>query len=387
MEVYILDSLLRRERVVDQFESLIWTERFNKFGDFEMVLRSSRANRTLLKPGVRLAMNMSHRVMTVETVENGVDSEGKTTLNIRGNSIESILDDRVAKAAMGTPTWEITDTPADVVRTIFHDICIAGTLSPYDIIAPTVVEGTFIVPTSNIVEPVDPITVNLPVQTVYKAITDICDIWTLGFRLLRQDNPTILHFDVYAGSDRTSGQTVLRPVIFAPELDNLQNTKELNSIESSKNCAYVFAPNGYMIVYPEGVAPDTEGFDRRVMYIDASDITLAAGPALDAALLQRGKDELAKARTVKAFDGEINQNSQYRYERDYFLGDLVEMRNIDGDANQMRVTEQIFVSDEQGERSYPTLTLNQFINTGSWLSWEANQQWIDFDAEFWDELA
>jgi hypothetical protein len=48
----------------------------------------------------------------------------------------------------------------------------------------------------------------------------------------------------------------------------------------------------------------------------------------------------------------------------------------------MRVTEQIFVHDKEGERAYPTLTLNQFINTGSWLSWETSKKWIDYDADF-----
>ena len=64
---------------------------------------------------------------------------------------------------------------------------------------------------------------------------------------------------------------------------------------------------------------------------------------------------------------------------DYYLGDLVEMRNVDGIANQMRVTEQIFVSDKEGERIYPTLAINQFVSTGSWLSFAPGRSWIDYD--------
>jgi hypothetical protein len=58
---------------------------------------------------------------------------------------------------------------------------------------------------------------------------------------------------------------------------------------------------------------------------------------------------------------------------------MVEQRNTDGVTNKMRVTEQIFVNDKEGERSYPTLSLFQFINTGSWLSWEQNQVWADLE--------
>jgi hypothetical protein len=41
MEVYILDSLLRRTEVVDQFESCIWTERFSEHGEFEIDIKST----------------------------------------------------------------------------------------------------------------------------------------------------------------------------------------------------------------------------------------------------------------------------------------------------------------------------------------------------------
>lgn len=388
MEVYILDSLLRRIDVVDKFESLIWTERFREFGDFQLVVRSTQQSRAQFKNGVQLAMNESYRVMTVETVEDGTDEDGKRILTVTGNSIESILLDRVAKASLAsTGTWDITDTPAAIARKIFHDICVTGVLDPGDKIDfvneamhPKMV-------TSNIPEPIDPIIANLPVQTVYDAIKDICDVWTLGFRLLLDFEMNQLYWDVYSGSDRTSGQTTRPPVIFAPDLDNLTNTKELSSIESSKNVAYVFAKNGSLIVYPEDVDPLVDSFERRVLIVEAQDIELPAGAALDSAMLQRGKEEISKNRAFQAFDGEINRSSQYKYQVDYYLGDLVELQNDDGVANQMRVTEQIFSSDSEGERNYPTLTMNTFINTGSWLS-QRTKTWLDYDADpiTWSEM-
>ena len=235
-------------------------------------------------------------------------------------------------------------------------------------------------PGNTILEPIDPITVDLEPQTVYQAITDICNVWSLGFRLLRNFDQSQLYWDVYAGNNRTTSQKVLPPVVFAPELDNLQNTTELKSIESAKNVAYVYSPAGFLAVYTADVDTTVSGFDRRVLVVNANDIT-ADNTNVQGALLQKGKEELAKNRATQAFDGEINQNSQYKYQRDYYLGDVVEMRNVDGVSNEMRVTEQIFVSDKEGERAYPTLELNVFISTGSWLSWQGNQQWFDLDAD------
>lgn len=382
MELYTLDPLLRRAEVIDKFESLIWTERFQAYGDFQLNIFSDYRARRLLREDTYLAMNNSNYVMRVETVEDDVNSDGQKILIVKGRSMESLLLDRVAYSATTdtttTPKWTITDVPAAVARKIFHDICVTGILDTNDII-PFIYEGTFL-SEDTIVEPIDPITVEMDPTTVYDAIVQISQVWNLGFRILRQYDLSKLWFDIYVGSDRTTGQTLLPAVVFAPELDNLQNTKELISIENAKNVAYVYSPAGFEVVYAAGVDPEIEGLERRVLVVNATDIT-ADNPDVTAALQQRGYEELAKYRTYQAFDGEISQNSQYIYGRDYNLGDVVEMRNVDGVTNNMRVTEQIFVSDKDGDRSYPTMTLNTFINTGSWLSWTSNKAWFDFDTD------
>ena len=385
MEVYTLDSLLRREHVIDRFESLIWTDRYIPFGDFELEVQSTLETRTRLKEGTRLAMTDSLYVMVVETVEDGTSGDGKKTLKLSGRSLEKVLEDRVAAAALvsttTTPVWTIALPPADVARKIFHDICVTGTLDLNDQI-PFIFEGTF-TPASTITEPVDPITVEIEPTTVYDAIKNICETWNLGFRLLRENDMSKVYFDVYTGSDRTTGQSILPPVIFTPELDNLQDTTELTTIVAEKNVAYVFSPAGFQMVFPPDVDGDVEGFERRVLVVNATDIT-SDNPDVTAALIQRGVEELSKNRKYRAFDGEINQNSQYKPGRDYNLGDLVEMRDVDGETNNMRVTEIIYVSDNEGERSYPTLALNVFITTGSWLSWTGNKVWVDYGAtEYW----
>jgi hypothetical protein len=384
VEIYTLDPLLRRENVIDQFESLIWTERFLEFGDFQLDIASTNAARSLLKADTWLAMNESHRVMRIESIEDAADSDNRRMLTVKGRSIESILLDRVVSALLSTwattQKWTFTGPPASVMRKIFHDFCVTGVLSENDVI-PFIVEGSFLSP-STIAEPVDPITVDLDPTTVYDAIKNIGDVWNLGFRILRNYDASQLYFDVYTGSDRTTSQSVLPPVIFTPELDNLENTKELTSIDKAKNTAYVYSPAGFQMVYGLDVDPEVEGFERRVLVVNADDIT-DDNPDVTAALIQRGNEELAKYRTYQAFDGEISQFSQFKYGTHYNLGDIIEMRNTSGVTNNMRVTEQIFVSDQEGERAYPTLSLNTFINTGSWLSWLNNKTWSELTTEEW----
>lgn len=385
MEIYTLDPLRRRQYIIDQFISLIWTERWQAYGDFELDIISTPATRSLLRPDTYLAMSDSNYVMRVESSESDNGSDGSRILKVKGRSMEATLLDRVAKDSTNnlttSPKWNITDVPAAIARKIFHDICVTGILDSADVI-PGIVEGTFM-PSSTIAEPVDPITVSMDPTTVYDGIvSNILNPWELGMRMLRDDTTGSIYFEIYAGSDRTSGNaTGLTAVIFSEELDNLQNTKELTDITKSKNVAYVFSPAGFEKVYGTDVDPAINGYERRILVVDASDVTTGSTSDVPGTLIQRGQEALAASRTFLGFDGEINQNSQYKYGVDYNLGDLVEEHNIDGVASHMRVTEQIFVSDSQGERSYPTLVTNITINTGSWLSWTSDKAWFDFNAD------
>jgi len=546
MDLFILDSQLRRTAVFDQYETLIWTERFSSAGDFELVIPSSLKARSLLTPGTYLAINESTRIMVIETVEDRKDSDGKVYLNIKGPSLESILDARVAKNM--TPNTDVTDVkwyftdvlPAEIAREIFNYVCVEGNIHTEDII-PFYVEGN-IYPPDNIPEPEDPVSLVISPTSVYQAIKEICDIYDLGFRLVRNGDESELMFNIYSGNDRTTLQSTLPAVIFAPELDNLTDVSYLTAVGNYKNVAHVISPNGETFVYANNVDESVSGFDRKVLFVDASDIlypdrsqldplpytitddeaavvravqslinvtdfqssslgkitqmrrlypqdkvnieavinnvysltsseasaiTLAKAAsgvtqdqkdalsrmeasvrlsnsdlsslntmlannanitntnkqyisdaankqqttvmsdektliedliertdsyndAEDAALLpfliQRGKDELAKNTNLVAFDGEIPENSQYVYHRDYELGDLVEIRNSDQVTNQMRVTEQIFASDATGDRAYPTLSIKQLITAGSWYAEPAAEVWDDLvnPADTWE---
>lgn len=397
MYIYILDSLLRRNHIIEKFESLIWTERYAEYGDFELLLPSSYESRRLFSTGSKLVISGSKRVMVVDSAENKSNEDGSTSLLVKGFSLEKMLTGRVAKDTMSDlttePTWDLTGTPGDIVRTMFNDICVLGTLSVDDII-PHITPGN-IFPEDTNTEPQTVITHKQEPKSLYDAIKEVSDLYDLGFRLVRNGDTSQLHFNVYVGSDRTSNQSTLNPVIFAADLDNLKNTVELSTIENYMNVAYVFSPVGSAIVFPEFAGGDITGIERRVLTVIASDIdhpTEEGAPQLTAQeiqdlLTQRGREELSKHRGLTAFDGELYEVESYKYEEDYYLGDLVEMRNRDGATNYMRVTEQIFVSDAEGDRSYPTLSTNEFINAGSWLSWDFYQVWEDMGlTEYWDTV-
>lgn len=470
MDLFILDSQLRRTALFDRYESLIWTERFAAYGDFQLVIHSTLEARNSFSPGTKLAINESTRIMQVETVEDTTDAEGRTILIVKGPSLEDTMNDRIARDVSVVPypedsKWYFNSMlPAAIIRKIFQDICVTGTIHVGDKI-PFYTAGN-IYPADNIPEPATPVSLSVSVTTVYDAIKQLCDIYDLGFRLVRNGDTSQLMFNVYSGNDRTTLQSTLPAVIFSPELDNLSDVSYLTSISAYKNVAYVVSPKMTLTVYGLNVDPSIAGFDRRTMYVDASDETYLDRPytlstaqtdainaginlttntqelrdsmnlllqklrlsaaditninaviasstltapqkaditaardvstaynttedaELTARLTQRGKEALATQTTLSAFDGEIPKNSQYKYHVDYELGDLVEVRNSDKVTNNMRVTEQIFVSDAQGDRSYPTLAVKLLITAGSWYAWPAGGVWDDITdpAVVWDTV-
>jgi len=122
------------------------------------------------------------------------------------------------------------------------------------------------------------------------------------------------------------------------------------------------------------------------MVVTASDITDASSSVANARMDQRGAEALGQSRKFSGFDGEINQNAQYVYQVDYFLGDLVELRNTLGTKTVVKVTEQIFVSDKEGDRSYPTLEIRRFVTPGSWDDATADLVWDSApSSNTWDD--
>lgn len=387
MEVYILDELNRRVSVVDEFESMIWTERFQSPGDFELVIRSNRTTRGLFELGTRLSMNESYYIMIVKSIDDKESSDGERLITVKGESFESLLKERVAKRSASEEVWELTGQPKDVAGDLFATVCLNGALDVNDII-PGVQFGN-VLPPGDIPIPTE--TITLPVKPIEldKAIKVIMDVWNFGFRIIRDDSGTgQLFFSFYTGVNLTQEQSVNKPVVFSSELENLDSIEEFRSEYDAKNVAYVTSPAGFAIVYAPTVPPDTAGLERRVLHVDANDITEGTQEQIENALNQRGREELSRHRMFHGFDGKIGQNAKYRYIRDYNLGDLVEMKNLDGDTKQMRVTEQIFVSDREGERTYPSLEQHLYVNAGSWVSWSEHYVWVDFDSNpiSWSEL-
>ena len=380
LEWYTLDDNLQRDQVIEEFESFIWTERYSDKGDFQIVIKSTYTNRQLLSLGTYITKKDSTYVMVIDTVVDQTDDTGQRNLQVTGKSLEYLLNDRVAFSAIidttTTPAWVVTDTPGNVIRYMFTQICVDGLLDSHDTI-PFYTAGTLI-GSGNIAEESSEVTVSAQPDTLFNTIQKIANTYFLGFRFVRNGELGQIYFEVYTGSDRTTGQQTLNPVVFDPNLDNLEIPTLLTSTAAIKTVAYVFAANGSAMVYGVGVDSTATGEGRKVLLVNSSNNS-AAGEALDAALQGEGLLALTNQRLVYTFDGQLPQSIPYIYGVDYNLGDLVEERASDGYGNFMLVTEQIFTSDSTGEHSYPTLQVKELVTPGTWSAENSSIHWADED--------
>jgi hypothetical protein len=388
MQWYTLDASLRRDQVIEGFESFIWTERYSAYGDFQIVTKSTLQSRTQLATGTWITRAGSTYVALVETVSDATADDGTRNITVTGRFLEALLDDRVAMPTITDtttqPNWVLTDTPANIIRTMFQTVCVDGGIDAKDSI-PFYHSGTLLTE-GNLGEDASIITVTATPDTLYNTIQQIANAYFLGFRFVRNGDAGEIYFEVYVGNDLTSDQTTLAPVIFDSDLDNLADVTFLTSTQPIKTVAYVFATNGSAVVYSTTADPDATGIGRRVLLVNSNNDG-DAGDDLTSALEAEGVLALSSQRTLYQFDGELPPTVPYVYGRDYNLGDKVEERNSDNYGNQMLVTEQIFSSDNTGEKQYPTLTVTQVITPGTWLAYDPTIDWSDEpDTVHWDDI-
>ena len=94
--LYTLDSNFRNDRLVEKYESLIWTERWQTEGDFELVMYEQDAANAQLNVNKWLGMSETHQIMYVTSRSKKTDDSGKSFLTFKGFCGKSIFRNRSA---------------------------------------------------------------------------------------------------------------------------------------------------------------------------------------------------------------------------------------------------------------------------------------------------
>ena len=351
MDIFIKDNnTMDTVAILDTFKSLIWTERYASYGDFELYTFVDKDLISCVTKDRYLVLNKSDRGMIVEDILIDTEVEDGSFVTISGRSLESILTRRIV--------WGqtiVSGNLQDAVRVLLNN----NVISPTD---PDRKIDNFIFEEST-----DPAILGITVDAqftgdeLYEAIKSLCDAHDIGFKVVLNDSNQFV-FSLYSGKDRTYNQTENPYVIFSPKFDNMISSRYLTSKKSLKNVTLV-AGEGEGADRRTVTVGSARGLSRREIFTDAKDVssTVDNGTLSDeeysAQLEQRGLTKLAENIEVESFDAEVDATVMFRYGEHFFMGDIVQISNEYGNEGTARVTELIRSESEEGINVYPTFNM------------------------------
>lgn len=363
MDLMTLNDQNQPSKLIENYDSLIWSERYNTIGDFQIVTGNIEPFLQKLPEGTRLTLRDSNHVMVVETHKIERKKNQPQKLTITGRSFESILDRRVSIQSVSSLTstndWVVTaKTPSDVAHYICVQICVNGIIDSADIFPPAMVlfptpsdyntstgpVKEFVVPRGRLLQTVlNLIQTQAPLDI--STTPDTPAVVPHGIRAVRPNAAgTAVGIQFYVGVDRSA------TVYFDAKREQLDDGTYLFSKVGSANVGYGVA-QGIAATMFEGAVEPT-GLDRRVTLVDGSQSDIDDVGVLTEYMSQ----DLAQASETAIFDGSINADlNPYRYGVDYNLGDIVKVAGDYGLDELARVTEYIRTEDATGDKAYPTL--------------------------------
>ena len=329
---------------VNQYESLIWPDKFNGFGTFELWAPITDENSQYFKKGNILWCGGDNAAV-VEIVKSEIDENGTKTYNVKGRTLEMLLTTRIIWGTYNAVNKDASTAMYEIVNQNCVNPSNANRKIPYLKLAEDLKFG-------------GKITYQKTGGEVYDSLSTIASTYDLGFSVLFKPKTKELIFEVVEGVDRTVEQSTNDPVEFSTELEDLLSSSYYTNDQDVKNVAFVQGEGSgssrKSVISGEA---DSKGFGRRELYVDARDLQSTSvdengeeqslSPAeYTQVLTQRGDDKLSECKTTETFEAQIRVfgDVQYEFGVDYKKGDKVTVRD-----NQLNVVVSARITEVQEE--------------------------------------
>lgn len=362
MELLVLDESFEPFAIIDTYNSLIWTDRYNECGDFELFTAMSMDLLNVIKQDYYIRRPDSDHVMIIEKIEIDTDVEDGNTITITGRSLESLLDRRIV--------WNETSLSGsfqDGIEKLLNE----------NVISPS--NESRKIPNFKMWKSEDQAITNLTIEAQYKGdnlydiLQTLCTERNIGFKVVLSDTNELV-FSLYSGTDRSYDQTDNPYVIFSPNYDNLISSNYIESKSSFKNVTLVSAEDSDNRPEEEGAeAPLVEtavgnvsGLARRETFTNYGSISRTvteddqektlSDSEITAMLRQKGKETLAENASILSFEGEAETSTMFKYGEDFTIGDIVQVEDHYGHESRARVIELVLSDATDGFSVYPTFS-------------------------------
>ena len=312
---------------VNQYDSLIWPDKFNGYASFELWAPITDENSEYFKKGNFLWCGGDNAAV-VEIVKSTIDDKGTKTFNVKGRTLEMILTTRIIWGTYNASNKYASSAMYEIV----NQNCISPTNTkrkiPYLECAEDKQLG-------------GKIYVQKTGGEVYDALTTIASSKDLGFNVLFKPKEKKLIFEVVAGIDRTIEQSEVDPVEFSTDLEDILSSSYYSNNQDEKNVAFVQGEgDGASRASQISGNNNLGGFNRKELYVDARDLqsesvnengttTSLTPDEYKAALINRGDDKLSECDITETFEAQIRVfgDVQYEFGKDYQKGDKVTVRD------------------------------------------------------------
>lgn len=362
MELYRLNStsgsasIFQPIGLVENYDSLIWTERYHGAGDFQLISSDVSAAMSLLPLESYVALRESTVPMIVEAHKIEKPKGKHARITITGRSFDSVLERRasVIHTNAGTikPAWnqnadKVSDAAYKAIRGVLGDIARSNlpALSPA-FVGDNIAEVNLPLPTDYTTG--TPNAYEIKAGNLYSVVLEMLEVNRHGLRAVRPaPGKTTVDLEIYNGADLRS------TAVFDARFDQFDNATYLLSFQGSANIAYVYGPNGSTFKQKTTTAP--LGISRRVLLLDETgDGALNS----DANRQSRALVELYKNNATALFDGETSFQIASLFNKPvaqggYGLGDILKLQGEYNLTRNVRVAEFIRSSDSSGESAYP----------------------------------
>lgn len=347
MELFVLNADFESIAVIDTYESMIWTDRYNAYGDFEIYFAMDESLLEYIKEDYYLWLKDSEHSMIIEDIKIDADTEEGNRLIVTGRSLESILERRII--------WGqriFSGNLQNAIQTMLNE----------NIISPSVADrkiANFIfVPSTD--SKITSLTIDNQYtgDDLYTVIKGLCEENNIGFKIVLTDDNQFA-FSLYAGADRSYDQTENPYVVFSPNFENIINSNYFSSKAGYRNVTLV-AGEGEGASRKTTVVGSASGLDRRELFTDARDISsdtedgTLSDAEYTAQLRTKGLKNLVDHMITTAFEGEVEVTRLFKYGEDFFIGDIVQIANEYGNENSAYISELIISNSDEGLSIYPT---------------------------------
>ena len=342
--------------LLESYKSVVWAVQYYGQGEFELITSATLNNIELLKAGNYLIREEDYKnsiynnVMAIQDIEIIYDNEDGSLLKVKGKSLKNeILKKRVI-------SWRsfLVGTAETKVREILSlSFCTStGAYADKEITNFVLDEAKGYTNTINI---------QVLGENLAEWLEEICKTYGWGWDVYIKDGE--YHFTLYKGEDRTLDQSENIPIIFSKDYDNLFNSSYKMYNSKYQNMAYIFGEDNAAGTSRKNTSYnplDVKGFNRMERFIDSSMSSKEGETTLTDAqyytiLKDLAKQELSQIKLYE-FDCNVGTEGIYKINKDFFLGDIVEVRTEYGIEASSRIIEVIYAEDENGTSIVPTFS-------------------------------